>query len=499
MAATVDTRIATILQRATGLEPALLGPSAVRHALQARMQTRDICETGEYARVLAADAAELQALIEAVVVPETWFFRHPGAFTALLARLPQRIRRPGDGPLHILCAPCSTGEEAYSIAIALLDAGLAPEQFEIDARDISAAALAMARRGIYGNNAFRSHDLAFRARHFTPQDGGWRIDDRVRASVRFGVGNLVAREFGAGQRFDAIFCRNVLIYFPREVQLGVLNTLTQRLADDGLLFVGPAEGSLALAAGLRSLAEHGAFGFFRSSAAGALPRRTPFGGVRRDGVPNAGARLGGGQTATLSSARRSAALAAPGGAAQGALGRPAAAPAPRPPAGTAASLAPPRAGGAQTAAQNRRAESAVSAVSAVAMPKPGPASGPTASLSPGATAVAAAVRHATTLSDAGRLDAADAALGEALATYGPSADAFYLKGALADARGRADDALDCYRKALYLDANHRDTLLMLSARLEARGDRDGARRLLGRARRAEAQAGGGGQASGVEQ
>ncbi|NEM13145.1 MAG: chemotaxis protein CheR, partial [Xanthomonas perforans] len=108
-------------------------------------------------------ASEQQALVEAVVVPETWFFRYPESFVALVNLARERSTQlAGARPLRILSLPCSTGEEPYSIAMALLDAGLPGDGFRIDAMDISEVNLQRAERALYGRNSFRGDDLSFR-------------------------------------------------------------------------------------------------------------------------------------------------------------------------------------------------------------------------------------------------------------------------------------------------------------------------------------------------
>ena len=110
---------------------------------------------------------ELQALIEEVVVSESWFFRDERPFDCLREYIRKRwLDNPLQPPVRVLSLACAGGEEPYSIAMVLQDLGLPARRFEIDAVDISNRGLAVARRGVYSLNAFRGVDADFRARYF---------------------------------------------------------------------------------------------------------------------------------------------------------------------------------------------------------------------------------------------------------------------------------------------------------------------------------------------
>ena len=188
------------------------GAACRRATWQIRTPTGNAC---------ARRATELQALIEAVVVPETWFFRDREAFAAL-ARLAHEEWLPThpDGVLRLLSLPCSTGEEPYSMAMALLDAGVPADRFRIDAVDISARALAQARRAVYGKNSFRGQELAFRDRHFEATAHGLS-SERRRSAGRCAFSRATCSppiSCRARRSTTSIFCRNVLIYFDRATQ-----------------------------------------------------------------------------------------------------------------------------------------------------------------------------------------------------------------------------------------------------------------------------------------
>lgn len=240
--------IENLLKQTIGLDAASIGSAAVARAVRDRLAVCGLSDTRAYCERVRASATELQELVEAVVVPETWFFRNGEAFTAL-ARVAQEEWLPTQtqGVLRLLSLPCSTGEEPYSMVMALRDAGVPGNRFHVDALDISARALTYARQALYGGNSFRSADLGFRDRHFTTRGTVYRLADEVRQQVHFRQGNLFDAEGLPGaELYDAIFCRNLLIYFDRATQDRAIGVLARLLTKQGLLFVGPAETGLLL-------------------------------------------------------------------------------------------------------------------------------------------------------------------------------------------------------------------------------------------------------------
>jgi chemotaxis protein methyltransferase WspC len=270
-----DTRFTALLERTMGLNAVTIGASGVERAVNARIKACNLAGGEAYWEMLQRSREELQELIEAVVVPETWFFRDPQAFIAM-ARVVQQ-GWPGEAlrPLRLLSLPCSTGEEPYTMAMTLIDAGLPPDRFKIDAIDISGCALAKAQRGIYGGNSFRSSDLAFRERHFEKMEQGYRIGESVRAAVRFIQGNLLDAGFlGGGEVYDIVFCRNLLIYFDSDTQRRAISVLKRVLSPNGTLFVGHSESGLMHDNGLSSARIPMAFAFRRIAAIPDKPKAT---------------------------------------------------------------------------------------------------------------------------------------------------------------------------------------------------------------------------------
>lgn len=182
------------------------------------------------------------ALLDLLVVPESWMFRDPAVFEEALRFVRARLADRPDARLRILSLPCAGGEEPYSVAMSLMRAGVDPRQCAIDAFDLSHAAIARARSGRYTRNAFRGADLAFRERHFTHADGHWTVNADVRAYVRFAQANLLELDAAAlAGRYDLVFCRNLLIYFDEAATRRAAAVLAALLADDGLLLSGYAE------------------------------------------------------------------------------------------------------------------------------------------------------------------------------------------------------------------------------------------------------------------
>ena len=265
-----------LLHEAMGLDVASIGASAVERAVQVRMQACNRSDLQAYIALARASEAELQQLIETIVVPETWFVRDPQAFS-LLSRWACESWLPEtpQGPLRLLSLPCSTGEEPYSMAMTLLEAGFPAGRLSIDAVDISERSLALARRAIYGKNSFRGTELAFRGHHFDETSAGWQLRESVQALVHFQQGNVFAEDFLPGtERYDAIFCRNVLIYFDRATQDRAIAVLQRLLARKGIIFVGPSETGLLLSHGFAAIKAPLAFAFRRADQAAAAKKQT---------------------------------------------------------------------------------------------------------------------------------------------------------------------------------------------------------------------------------
>lgn len=225
-----------LLRRATGLS---VSKVVAERALRQRMEQTGFSDSAAYLQALTP--AEMTQLIELVVVPESWLFRDPQAFYATVELVQERWAR--GRATRILSIPCAGGEEPYSMAMALRDGGVPKQAFSIDAYDLSPGCIERAQAGVYGRNAFRAQDVAFRERYFTHvADDAYRIIDALREQVTFRQGNLLQFDTATCSRhYDVIFCRNLLIYFDKPTTRAAIANLSALLADDGMLLAGYAE------------------------------------------------------------------------------------------------------------------------------------------------------------------------------------------------------------------------------------------------------------------
>lgn len=234
--------IAKLLSQTIGLDPDTIGNHRIARAAETRRVGCKLPDIESYWARLQTSASELEELIELLIVPETWFFRDGKPFDYLKTYVTSEwLNQPNRNTLKLLSVPSSTGEEPYSMAIALLEAGLHPKQFAIDAIDISQRSLAKARRGVYTKNSFRGDAWTGRSRYFQQTAEGYELCQLVQGLVNFQQGNVMTSLAIAPKQYDIIFCRNLLIYLKSEVCSQVLAALDRLLIPGGLLFVGASE------------------------------------------------------------------------------------------------------------------------------------------------------------------------------------------------------------------------------------------------------------------
>jgi two-component system, chemotaxis family, CheB/CheR fusion protein len=239
--------LAQIFQRlrsAHGVDFTHYKRTTIRRRIERRMMLRRIESLDEYRESLDRDPGELAALYEDFLIRVTEFFRDPTAFDALRhAVLPALCEgRSPKEPIRIWVPGCATGEEVYSLAIAVLEYfgdGLPPLKIQIFGTDVSEAALEKARAGVYPINALEEVSAARLERFFIRQNGAYRISKDIRDLCLFARQDVTRDP--PFSRLDLISCRNLLIYLDDVAQRRVLRTFHYALRPQGMLFFGPAE------------------------------------------------------------------------------------------------------------------------------------------------------------------------------------------------------------------------------------------------------------------
>ncbi|CCB86164.1 methylase of chemotaxis methyl-accepting proteins CheR [Parachlamydia acanthamoebae UV-7] len=257
-------KIQSLIEEKTGIELSFFGFPFFEKSIQERLTTLSI-PVEEYYPFLSNNPTEFQELIELFVNSETWFFRERKGIDYVVD-LAKKKCEEGNSPILILSAAASSGEEPYSIAMALFDKQLLPSDFRIDAVDISNRSLVKALQGRYKNNSFRGQDLFFQQRYFQLKDNLYHLDDQVKAQVHFMHDNLVNSDLFLKKRlYDVIFCRNLLIYLNPKAQENVIFLMDHLLKENGVLIVAPAETELLRTHGFLPEADPGVCAFRKKS------------------------------------------------------------------------------------------------------------------------------------------------------------------------------------------------------------------------------------------
>jgi chemotaxis protein methyltransferase WspC len=441
--------IPDLLARRIGLDPVSVGPTQITRASQQRMQELGLTDIGEYESRVSRSESELQLLIEEIVVSESWFFRDERPFEYLKAHIRERwLRDPFHPPLRILSLACAGGEEPYSIAMSLRELGLTAHRFHIDAVDISARRLAIARRGVYSANSFRGSDLGFRARHFREHPHGYELDASIRATIAFHQASVLELPpLEASSPYDVVFCRNLLIYLETSARLRVMTSIDKLLAADGLLFIGHAERVDYLGGQPKFIAvgDPGCFAYRRAERSDiqvACVRPEP--PVTPEPTKPHVTRVVPAQADLPSSAQTATQFARINALAQSWEGEPPGEPRcnpartePRPP-GTS---------------QGRLDAAAIGSHHVNEPPL---------------------LDQAAELANRGLFDEAIATCERHLQSQGLSAPAYFLMGMICQAAGNRQQAESCFHKTVYLDPLHDEALLALALLAERRGDQTSA-------------------------
>ncbi|MEA3246157.1 MAG: protein-glutamate O-methyltransferase CheR, partial [Gemmatimonadota bacterium] len=388
-----------------------------------------------YLERLETDADLLDDLIADIVVGETYFLRHPEQLDVIgRTILPSVAAAAPDRRLRLWSAGCATGEEAYSLAMLCIDAGLG-NRTEVVATDVSRRALAVARRARYGPWSLRAVPDDVKARHFHDEGRTWRVDDAVRQLVDFGYLNLGQSVYPSLEHriwgMDVIVCRNVLIYFDRAGVAEVARRLVASLAPGGWLVMGVADPMINDLVECETVVTPAGIVYRPARAPQPARARTAVSGAVRT-VPPA------------PRARRSA-------------------PAPKP-----AAAAPQGLPHLEALYAARRYDDAVALAHTLV------------ERTPGAPDAAAHTRACVLLvrahANSGALEAAARHCMAALERHPDAAELLYLHSVLLVEAGHPRDAADAARRALYCDPAFVVAHLALGAALAAAGDPRGARR-----------------------
>ncbi len=245
--------ITAVLGRHCGIT---FGPES-RSVLERRIQKRvgalglpNMAGYAKYLGELPSSHPEIQNAIEQVTIKETYFLREALQIEAFLEEIsgkkdPYRLR--AELPkLNIWSAGCATGEEAYSIAMVLAEShAIDPRNVRILGTDISRKSIEAARKAVYGPSSFRAMPADLKNRYFIRQGDGDLVRDILRQNVRFACANLLEHDKATlAGHFDAIFCRNVLIYFGDASRQRALDIFYEHLTPGGLLCLGHSESLL---------------------------------------------------------------------------------------------------------------------------------------------------------------------------------------------------------------------------------------------------------------
>ncbi len=242
----LEREICQSIERESGLLMDQAGRRDLRRDLLLRMNKSGCASFNSYWRLLQDSErgpGEMQALINLLTINETYFMRIEEHFDILREHvLPTLLEQRPQRPLKIWSAGCSSGEEAYSILITLLESGCRPDSLRILGTDINQEMLEIARKGIFSGRTLRKIPPQILAKYFNSGPSGHVFKSELRSALEFRQHNLL--QPGPAEQlplFDIVFCRNVIIYFSRESTRQIIDFFYRQLKPDGFLFLGPSE------------------------------------------------------------------------------------------------------------------------------------------------------------------------------------------------------------------------------------------------------------------
>lgn len=232
-----------LLRERRGFDLGMYKDRCIKRRIATRVRALGFRGAAPYIDVLRRDEAEIDALMAALSIHVSQFFRNPTTFAALethiLPELIHRARTAATRQLRLWSVGCAGGEEPYSLALLLDD--LAPQEIEVSilGSDISTPVLERAREGLFDPLRLSEVPEAVQRRYFTPEGRNLRLDERIRRRVRFERHDILSEQ--TFPPADLILCRNVLIYFSREEQERIIDRFADALAPRGYLVLGRAE------------------------------------------------------------------------------------------------------------------------------------------------------------------------------------------------------------------------------------------------------------------
>ena len=240
-------RVCELIHNRAGIALAPAKRDMVYGRLSRRLRVLGLRSFKDYLDQLESqDGEEWQAFTNALTNNLTSFFREPHHFDKLREELQMRAPR---APLKLWSCAASTGEEPYSMAITACEAfaSMTPP-VRIIATDVDTQVLATASQGVYAMDRIAGLDPAMKRRYFQrgsgPNEGKCRVVPALRSLIEFRPLNLLSNRYDVGGPFDALFCRNVMIYFDKPTQRGILSRLVQHMDEDSLLYTGHSENYL---------------------------------------------------------------------------------------------------------------------------------------------------------------------------------------------------------------------------------------------------------------
>ncbi len=244
-----------VIYDASGISFSSVNRPILESRVKERLRIKKLETPDEYFSLIQEQEGELRLFLDSVTTNLTKFFRNEAHYEALKENVfPEIIERKKLNSNHVIkiwSAGCSTGEEAYSIAMVLIDLLPNYQSWKVDilASDLSLKSLLIAKEGYYSREKVDAIDNHYVTKFFEPHKEGYKVKDFVKEIIRFDYHNL---KYDNGERdLDIIFCRNVIIYFDRTAQEKTITRFFEALNDDGYLYIGHSESLFGMNSGFK--------------------------------------------------------------------------------------------------------------------------------------------------------------------------------------------------------------------------------------------------------